>query len=116
MGALPETFIGIFETLVPVTSSSAVDKYLSFVPINGANMNKTSRTDEPYDGACEGFNQSPHPLSSDLTTNQDLNGIANKRVMNEGSHDISILDSALDGDTQFNPDTETGPRNGVGSG
>ena len=79
-------------------------------------MNKTSRTDEPYDGAIEGFNQSPHPLSSDLTTNQDLNGMVNKRVINKRSRDISLLDTALHGDTQSNPDPETGQTNGVGSG
>jgi len=38
---------------------------------------RPSRTDEPYEG--EGHNQSPNPLSADLTTNQDLNGIANTR-------------------------------------
>lgn len=36
-----------------------------------------SRTDEPYEG--EGHNQSPDHLAADLTTNQDLNGIANSR-------------------------------------
>ena len=36
-----------------------------------------SRTDEPYEG--EGHNQSPNHLAGDLTTNQDLNGIANSR-------------------------------------
>ncbi|KAH9907442.1 natural resistance-associated macrophage protein-domain-containing protein [Xylariomycetidae sp. FL2044] len=40
-------------------------------------MNKTSRTDEPYEG--EGLNQSPSPFSNDLVTNQDLNGVANSR-------------------------------------
>ncbi|KAH7024661.1 transporter smf2 [Microdochium trichocladiopsis] len=40
-------------------------------------MNKTSRTDEPYEG--DGLNQSPNELSNDLVTNQDLNGIANER-------------------------------------
>lgn len=41
-------------------------------------MNKTSRTDEPYEG--DGLNQSPNELSNDLVTNQDLNGIANERT------------------------------------
>ncbi|CAJ2505287.1 Uu.00g126810.m01.CDS01 [Anthostomella pinea] len=40
-------------------------------------MNKTSRTDEPYEG--EGLHQNPNALSNDLVTNQDLNGIANSR-------------------------------------
>jgi metal iron transporter len=42
-------------------------------------MNQTSRTDEPYEGD-DGLNQSPNALSNDLTTNQDLNGIANSRT------------------------------------
>ncbi|KAM5347361.1 hypothetical protein ACJ41O_010366 [Fusarium nematophilum] len=41
-------------------------------------MNRVSRTDEPEG---DGFNQSPNPLSNDLTTNQDLNGIANAREL-----------------------------------
>lgn len=40
-------------------------------------MNKTSRTDEPYDG--EGLNQNPNIFSNDLVTNEDFNGIANAR-------------------------------------
>ncbi|KAI0864478.1 natural resistance-associated macrophage protein-domain-containing protein [Xylaria cubensis] len=40
-------------------------------------MNRTSRTDEPYEG--EGLNQSPNAFSNDLVTNQDMNGIANAR-------------------------------------
>ncbi|KAH7146271.1 transporter smf2 [Dactylonectria macrodidyma] len=42
-------------------------------------MNRVSRTDEPFEG--DGYNQSPNPLSNDLTTNQDLNGIANTREL-----------------------------------
>lgn len=45
-------------------------------------MNRPSRTDEPYEG--EGYNQSPNYLSNDLTTNQDLNGIANTRALRRG--------------------------------
>ncbi|EFQ33905.1 metal ion transporter metal ion transporter [Colletotrichum graminicola] len=45
-------------------------------------MNRPSRTDEPYEG--EGYNQSPNPLSNDLTTNQDLNGTVNARVLEPG--------------------------------
>ncbi|PSK44169.1 Manganese transporter SMF2 [Elsinoe australis] len=41
-------------------------------------MNKTSRTDEPWEG--DGYNQSPNRLSGDLTTNSDLNGISNTRT------------------------------------
>ncbi|CAI6091903.1 unnamed protein product [Clonostachys chloroleuca] len=42
-------------------------------------MNKTSRTEEPYEQDTRGFNQNPASLSADLTTNQDLNGIVNER-------------------------------------
>ncbi|KAK1833695.1 transporter smf2 [Podospora conica] len=49
-----------------------------------------SRTD-PYPG--EGHNQSPNHLAADLTTNQDLNGIANSRETR--SHNTrAILDSS----------------------
>ena len=43
-------------------------------------MNKTSHTDEPFEGD-DGYNQSPSPLSNDLTTNEDFNGIVNNRAM-----------------------------------
>ena len=42
-------------------------------------MNRPSRTDEPQKG--DGYNQSPNAFSNDLTTNQDLNGIANAREL-----------------------------------
>jgi metal iron transporter len=42
-------------------------------------MNCPSRTDEPLEG--DGHNQNPNDLSNDLTTNQDLNGLANARVL-----------------------------------
>ncbi|KAH8197339.1 hypothetical protein TruAng_008505 [Truncatella angustata] len=63
-------------------------------------MNKTSRTDEPYEGDGA-LNQSPNTLSNDLTTNQDLNGIANARTRRsagdgdadeDGSQAITKLD------------------------
>ncbi|KAK7931440.1 manganese transporter [Apiospora marii] len=44
-------------------------------------MNKTSRTDEPYEG--EGHNQSPNAFSNDLTTNEDFNGIVNTRAQRD---------------------------------
>ncbi|KAK8097966.1 uncharacterized protein PG998_013452 [Apiospora kogelbergensis] len=44
-------------------------------------MNKTSRTDEPYEG--EGHNQSPNAFSNDLTTNEDFNGIVNTRTQRD---------------------------------
>ncbi|KAM7194811.1 Natural resistance-associated macrophage domain containing protein [Rhypophila sp. PSN 637] len=65
-----------------------------------------SRTDESYEG--EGHNQSPNALSGDLTTNQDLNGIANTRE-NLGARAITSAsqDLADGGGTDMNtpPDT-----------
>ncbi len=56
-----------------------------------------SRTDEPYEG--EGFNQSPNHLAADLTTNQDLNGIANDReVRNPGARAIAGSSQAREDD------------------
>ncbi|KAF6803145.1 transporter protein smf2 [Colletotrichum musicola] len=56
-------------------------------------MNRPSRTDEPYEG--EGYNQNPNPLSNDLTTNEDLNGLVNTRVLKlDGEHDKSSPDDA----------------------
>ncbi|GKU21867.1 unnamed protein product [Fusarium langsethiae] len=43
-------------------------------------MNKTSHTDEPYEGD-DGYNQSPNPFSNDLTTNENFNGRVNTRAM-----------------------------------
>ncbi|RYO99547.1 hypothetical protein DL764_006777 [Monosporascus ibericus] len=79
-------------------------------------MNRTSRTDEPYEGELEGFNQSPAFLSADLTTNQDLNGIVNKRALMEASHDASVLISALDDDTRLEADPGVDLKDVVGSG
>lgn len=55
----------------------------------------SSRTDEPR--KSQGFNQSPNPLSADLTTNQDLNGIANRRVNRTGSTTGTSFRSLQDG-------------------
>ncbi|KAI4604267.1 hypothetical protein KJ359_000398 [Pestalotiopsis sp. 9143b] len=55
-------------------------------------MNQTSRTDEPYEGD-DGLNQSPNALSNDLTTNQDLNGIANSRTRRSSDDDGSADDT-----------------------
>ncbi|KAF5714029.1 manganese transporter [Fusarium globosum] len=46
-------------------------------------MNKTSHTDEPFEGD-DGYNQSPNPNSSDLTTNADFNGLVNSRTSLQG--------------------------------
>lgn len=56
-------------------------------------MNRTSHTDEPYEGEVEGLNQSPRALSGDLTTNQDLNGIANKRTFRAGASEVYLKDT-----------------------
>ncbi|TAQ87403.1 hypothetical protein B7494_g4262 [Chlorociboria aeruginascens] len=42
-------------------------------------MNCPSKTDEPLEGS--GYNQNPNPLSADLTTRADLNGMANLRML-----------------------------------
>jgi metal iron transporter len=42
-------------------------------------MNRPSRTDGPHVG--DGYSQNPPQLSNDLTTNQDLGGISNTRVL-----------------------------------
>ncbi|KAJ9151420.1 Natural resistance-associated macrophage protein [Pleurostoma richardsiae] len=50
-------------------------------------MNCPSRTDEPLEG--DGHNQNPNAFSNDLTTNADLNGIANAREL-RGEDPLSI--------------------------
>lgn len=65
-------------------------------------MNQTSRTDEPYEGD-DGLNQSPNALSNDLTTNQDLNGIANSRTRRSG--DDGDLDDSGQAITEIDPPT-----------
>lgn len=42
-------------------------------------MNRTSRTEEPYEG--DGYNQNPSSLSNGVTANKDLNGAANAREL-----------------------------------
>ena len=79
-------------------------------------MNRTSRTDEPYEGDMQGFNQSPSFLSADLTTNQDLNGIVNKRALKRSSNDTSLLNPALHDDTRLEADPGGGSKDVVGSG
>jgi len=61
-----------------------------------------SRTDEPYEG--EGYNQSPDHLAADLTTNQDLNGIANAReVRNRDARTITGSSKSPDEDIHNTP-------------
>jgi metal iron transporter len=55
-------------------------------------MNCPSRTEEP-EGT--GWNQSPSFLASDLTTRQDLNGIANARVLRRIA--TGEIDNVVDG-------------------
>ncbi|OAA67349.1 natural resistance-associated macrophage protein [Niveomyces insectorum RCEF 264] len=59
-------------------------------------MNCPSRTDEPP--RSDGHNQSPNPLSNDLTTNQDLKGLANTRQLRR-SPSPSIGSAGLAGAT-----------------
>ena len=44
-----------------------------------------SRTDEPRRSGDQAFNQNPNPFSANLTTSQDLNGVANQRENRSGS-------------------------------
>jgi hypothetical protein len=48
-------------------------------------MNCPSRTDEP-EGT--GMNQNPNSLAADLTTREDLNGMANARILRRSSSEI----------------------------
>ena len=71
-------------------------------------MNKPSRTDEPLEG--DGYNQSPNALSNDLTTNADLNGIANSREL--GEEDSQSLQGATLPGAQDNGIRKSTPGNG----
>ncbi|KAK1756609.1 natural resistance-associated macrophage protein-domain-containing protein [Echria macrotheca] len=78
-----------------------------------------SRTDEPYEG--EGYNQNPNHLAADLTTNEDLNGIANTRqTRNRDARMISSTAEALEDEgigttlDRDRNDTELGTRKSAG--
>ncbi|CAF3521202.1 unnamed protein product [Fusarium graminearum] len=78
-------------------------------------MNRTSRTDEPYEGEQKGYNQSPNPLSADLTTNQDLKGIVDGRTVRRGTQSPSLYNSALDDDIRQTLDPDAGSGGARGS-
>jgi hypothetical protein len=61
-------------------------------------MNCPSRTEEPAES--DGMNQNPPSLSADLTTRNDLNGMANKRVLgrSEGSEILEMGDGVPNGE------------------
>ncbi|RDL39714.1 Transporter protein Smf2 [Venustampulla echinocandica] len=68
-------------------------------------MNCPSRTDEP-EGT--GFNQNPSSLSADLTTRQDLNGMANARVLRRiSSSEVRAMED-LEPDRELQEDTNKG--------
>jgi metal iron transporter len=70
-------------------------------------MNKTSHTDEPFEGD-DGYNQSPNPNSSDLTTNADFNGLVNSRASLQGdSRALPDAASNMSGQIANNTATET---------
>ncbi|KAK7433193.1 NRAMP-like transporter smf-3 [Neonectria magnoliae] len=69
-------------------------------------MNRTSRTEEPFEG--DGYNQNPNPLSNDLTTNEDLNGIVNARELKRADQDRTISDSPPSAPDRFSPDPGLG--------
>ncbi|KAI1034422.1 hypothetical protein LB504_004528 [Fusarium proliferatum] len=68
-------------------------------------MNKTSHTDEPFEGD-DGYNQSPNPNSSDLTTNADFNGLVNSRTSLQGDS-RALPDAASNMSGQIANDTAT---------
>lgn len=68
-------------------------------------MNKTSHTDEPFEGD-DGYNQSPNPNSSDLTTNADFNGVVNSRTSLQGDSG-ALPDAASNMSGQIVNDTAT---------
>jgi metal iron transporter len=59
-------------------------------------MNCPSRTDEP-EGS--GMNQSPNSLAADLTTREDLNGMANSRILRRIASEIEHLADDEPGDS-----------------
>lgn len=59
-------------------------------------MNCPSRTDEP-EGT--GMNQNPNALAADLTTREDLNGIANARLLRRNSSEIERTAAEEPGDS-----------------
>ncbi|TKW48494.1 Manganese transporter SMF1, partial [Colletotrichum tanaceti] len=73
-------------------------------------MNRPSRTDEPYEG--EGYNQSPSPLSNDLTTNEDLNGTVNARELEPARDSKEALAGA--GDVAITRADDSWEKDGVG--
>lgn len=68
-------------------------------------MNCPSRTDEP-EGT--GYNQNPNSLAADLTTRQDLNGIANARVLGRNSSSEVRAMEDLEPDRESKNDTNKG--------
>ncbi|KUJ21818.1 transporter protein Smf2 [Mollisia scopiformis] len=69
-------------------------------------MNCPSRTEEP-EGT--GFNQNPSALSADLTTRNDLNGIANARELRR------IPSTGIEGVVEPVPDGDTEKKKDIGS-
>jgi len=59
-------------------------------------MNCPSRTEEP-EGT--GFNQNPSSLAADLTTRQDLNGIANARTLRSSDSEVQTIEEVEPGET-----------------
>ena len=67
-------------------------------------MNCPSRTEEPEG---DGFNQNPSSLSADLTTREDLNGIANARELRR------IATNEIESEVDHVPDDDAkGPKGG----
>ncbi|KAJ3526934.1 hypothetical protein NM208_g10951 [Fusarium decemcellulare] len=69
-------------------------------------MNRTSRTEEPYEGELEGFNQNPSSMSADLTTNQDFNGSVNAKAKTDSKQDASFSKSTGNEEIRSNSDPD----------
>ncbi|KNB01526.1 manganese transporter [Fusarium oxysporum f. sp. lycopersici 4287] len=70
-------------------------------------MNKTSHTDEAFEGDA-GYDQSPNPNFSDLTTNADFNGLVNSRTsLNDGSRALPDAAANMSGQIANDAPTET---------
>jgi metal iron transporter len=79
-------------------------------------MNCPSRTEEPPEG--DGMNQNPSSLSADLTTRNDLNGIANTRLLRRISRSEvqAVEEQDPDGNKPPEKDGPMGKESEVGVG
>src|SRR5579859_897290 len=77
-------------------------------------MNCPSRTDNTL--THDGWNQNPHALASDLTTRQDLNGIANSRTYRDHRASDGDIEAEIRSHRVTEQTTENTNDVGVGEG